>query len=79
MSFESPAPGMTICRDTPANWREFERLKELASGPPPQRKSRRRSPGCKPGELLKAREDRENQWIRKMSCFLPGHEPDKFA
>ena len=64
MSYETPAKGVTVCPDTPQNWKEFNKLKASILSPTGIPRS------------LHAQIAKENKKLRALSRFLPGHEPD---
>lgn len=37
----------------------------------------KKTAGEKANEALQLQQSKENQWLREMSRFLPGHEPDR--
>ncbi len=55
----------TICRDTPENWRHFERMKAALIASKGKR------------SILDGQIDRENKALRQLSQFPPGYEPDR--
>jgi len=64
MSYQVVGSNTTICPDTPANHREFERLKASLT----------KRPGA---SRLTRQIAAENQWLRALRCYLPGREPDR--
>lgn len=62
--FLEVAPNTTFCPNTPDNWRNFHHLKDAVTKPT------HRNPLT--GQITK-----ENQRLRQLSAFLPGHEPDR--
>lgn len=58
--------GVTWCPETPENTAHFERLKaSINAGHGGQKRT------------LGQQIARENKRLRKLSCYLPGHEPDR--